>query len=106
MKTKYKILIVGFIVSNSNLFAQTITPKSASSEPTAKSKKLNYIENYIANFPYKNSDIYPVISNVSLWDTTGAVPVIDINTIMMNQKPTINGSRNSVFENKPQKQNK
>ena len=59
---------------------------SQTKESTNKTKKQEYIENYIANFPYKNSEIYPVISNISLWDTSGSVPVININTIMMNME--------------------
>ncbi len=59
---------------------------SQTKENTNKTKKQEYIENYIANFPYKNSEIYPVICNVSLWDTSGSVPVININTIMMNME--------------------
>jgi hypothetical protein len=59
---------------------------SQTKDSTNKTKKQEYIENYIANFPYKNSEIYPVISNISLWDTSGSVPVININTIMMNME--------------------
>jgi hypothetical protein len=59
---------------------------SQTKESTNKTKKQEYIENYIANFPYKNSEIYPVICNISLWDTSGSVPVININTIMMNME--------------------
>ena len=57
---------------------------SQTKDSTNKTKKQEYIENYIANFPYKNSEIYPVVCNISLWDTSGSVPVININTIMMN----------------------
>jgi hypothetical protein len=59
---------------------------SQTKDSTNKTKKQEYIENYIANFPYKNSEIYPVICNISLWDTSGSVPVININTIMMNME--------------------
>jgi hypothetical protein len=59
---------------------------SHTKDSTNKTKKQEYIENYIANFPYKNSEIYPVICNISLWDTSGSVPVININTIMMNME--------------------
>ena len=59
---------------------------SQTKDSTNKTKKQEYIENYIANFPYKNSEIYPVICNFSLWDTSGSVPVININTIMMNME--------------------
>lgn len=44
------------------------------------------MENYIANFPYKNSDIYEVIKQTQLWDTTGTVPVISANTIAVNRQ--------------------
>ena len=59
---------------------------SQTKDSTNKTKKQEYIENYIANFPYKNSEIYPVISNISLWDTSGSVPVINMNSIMMNME--------------------
>ena len=59
---------------------------SQTKDSTNKTKKQEYIENYIANFPYKNSEIYPVICNISLWDTSGSVPLININTIMMNME--------------------
>jgi hypothetical protein len=59
---------------------------SQTKDSTNKTKKQEYIENYIANFPYKNSEIYPVICIISLWDTSGSVPVININTIMMNME--------------------
>ncbi|MEI6524268.1 MAG: hypothetical protein WCO37_12320 [Bacteroidota bacterium] len=59
---------------------------SQTNDYTNKTKKQEYIESYIANFPYKNSEIYPVICNISLWDTSGSVPVININTIMMNME--------------------
>jgi hypothetical protein len=59
---------------------------SQTKDSTNKTKKQEYIENYITNFPYKNSEIYPVICNISLWDTSGSVPVININTIMMNME--------------------
>ncbi len=59
---------------------------SQTKDSTNKTKKQEYIENYIANFPYKNSEIYPVICNISLWDTSSSVPVININTIMMNME--------------------
>jgi hypothetical protein len=59
---------------------------SQTKDSTNKTKKQEYIENYIANFPYKNSEIYPVICNISLWDTSGSVPVININTIKMNME--------------------
>ncbi len=59
---------------------------SQTKDSTNKTKKQEYIENYIANFPYKNSEIYPVICNISLWDTSGSVPVINMNSIMMNME--------------------
>jgi hypothetical protein len=59
---------------------------SQTKDSTNKTKKQEYIESYIANFPYKNSEIYPVISNISLWDTSGSVPVINMNSIMMNME--------------------
>ena len=86
MKTTFKLFLLGFIVCNCSLIAQTNNTKTAINEATAKSKKIIYIENYISNFPYKNSEIYPVICNTSLWDTTGAVPVINLNTIMINME--------------------
>jgi hypothetical protein len=59
---------------------------SQTNDYTNKTKKQEYIESYIANFPYKNSEIYPIICNISLWDTSSSVPVININTIMMNME--------------------
>lgn len=56
------------------------------------------MENYIANFPYKNSDIYEVIKQTQLWDTTGTVPVIDPFVISFNKKPTIKTEKKAVFE--------
>jgi len=84
------IVISFFLISTaSSVFAQrnTFNPDSLDAKP--KSKKQIYIENYIANFPYKNSDIYEVIKQTNLWDTTGTVPVISANTISANLKPKI-----------------
>lgn len=77
------------ITTTSSLFAQNISNKTDSLSAKSKSKKQIYIENYIANFPYKNSDIYEVIKQTNLWDTTGTVPVISANTISANLKPKI-----------------
>ncbi len=43
------------------MFAQRNTANLDSLAARPKSKKQIYIDNYIANFPYKNSDIYEVI---------------------------------------------
>jgi hypothetical protein len=73
------------IVTTSFAFAQnnTISQDSLATKP--KTKKQIYIENYIANFPYKNTDIYEVIKQRNLWDTTGVVPVINAHTISINR---------------------
>ncbi len=71
------------------MFAQSNTPNPDSLDAKPKSKKQIYIDNYIANFPYKNSDIYEVIKQTHLWDTTGTVPVISPNTISANLKPKL-----------------
>ncbi len=68
-----------------NLIAQGNKLETDSTAKTNKSKKLIYIDNYIANFPNKNLDIYAVIKQIHLWDTTGVVPVISANTIMANR---------------------
>lgn len=77
------------ITTTSSLFAQNISNKTDSLSAKSKSKKQIYIDNYIANFPYKNSDIYEVIKQTNLWDTTGVVPVINVNTISVNRKPIV-----------------
>jgi hypothetical protein len=79
MKTTKTILSILTFLICSGAISQT-------KDSTNKTKKQEYIESYIANFPYKNSEIYPVICNISLWDTSGSVPVININTIMMNME--------------------
>lgn len=83
------IIVISFFLTSttSSVFAQVnkVNPDSLASKP--KSKKQIYIDNYIANFPYKNSDIYEVIKQTHLWDTTGIVPVINANTISANLKP-------------------
>jgi hypothetical protein len=81
MKTLKTILITLALLVYCIAISQT---KDTVNTAKSKTKKQEYIENYIANFPYKNSEIYPVICNISLWDTSGSVPVININTIMMN----------------------
>ncbi len=82
------IVISFFLISTASIvFAQTNTSNQDSLASKPKSKKQIYIDNYIANFPYKYSDIYEVIKQTHLWDTTGAVPVISPNTISANLKP-------------------
>ncbi len=80
------IVISLFLIgATSSLFAQSNSNKTDSLCTKTKSKKQIYIDNYISNFPYKNSDIYEVIKQAHLWDTTGLVPVINTNTISMNR---------------------
>lgn len=88
MKT---IIVISFFITGatSSLFAQNNFNKTDSLASKPKSKKQIYIDNYIANFPHKNSDIYEVIKQTHLWDTTGTVPVISANTISANLKPKI-----------------
>lgn len=84
------IVISSFLISTAfSVFAQTNTSSQDSLDFKPKSKKQIYIDCYIANFPYKNSDIYEVIKQTNLWDTTGTVPVISPNTISANLKPKI-----------------
>jgi|688.fasta_scaffold824705_2 hypothetical protein len=84
MKSNLVVLISTIVIFFCTVsIAQT---KDTANTVKSKTKKQEYIENYIANFPYKNSEIYPVICNISLWDTSGSVPVININTIMMNME--------------------
>jgi hypothetical protein len=87
------------VLSNCCLvIAQSSDVKTDSTPTKAKSKKLVYIENYIANFPYKNSDIYEVIKQTNLWDTTGIIPVINANTISINRKPIIKTEEKAIVE--------
>lgn len=80
------IVISFFLISTaSSVFAQRNKPNPDSLAVKSKSKKQIYIDNYIANFTYKNSDIYEVIKQTQLWDTTATVPVISANTIMVNR---------------------
>lgn len=85
------IVFISFFLigSTSCVFAQDNMIKQDSLAVKAKSKKQIYIDNYIANFPYKNSDIYAVIKQSHLWDTTGVAPLINVNTISVNRKPMI-----------------
>jgi hypothetical protein len=83
MKTTKTTLLTLALLVYCIAFSQT---KDTANTAKSKTKKQEYIENYIANFPYKNSEIYPVICNISLWDTCGSVPVINMNTIMMNME--------------------
>ena len=84
MKSNLIVLISTIVICFCTVsIAQT---KDVINTAKPKTKKQEYIENYIANFPYKNSEIYPVICNFSLWDTSGSVPVINMNTIMMNME--------------------
>jgi hypothetical protein len=83
MKTTKTALITLALLVYCISFSQT---KENTNTAKSKTKKQEYIESYIANFPYKNSEIYPVICNFSLWDTSGSVPVINMNTIMMNME--------------------
>ena len=82
------IIVISFFLigTASSVFAQTKTANQDSLASKPKSKKQIYIDNYIANFPYKNSDIYEVIKQTQLWDTTGTVPVISANTIAVNRQ--------------------
>jgi hypothetical protein len=97
MKIK-TILLVILLSHCCYAFAQSNEAKSDSATTATKSKKHIYIENYIANFPYKNSEIYESIKQIALWDTTGAVPVIDPFVISFNKKPTIKTEKKAVFE--------
>lgn len=93
------IVISSFLLSTAfSVFAQRISSNSDSLDAKPKSKKQIYIDNYIANFPYKNSDIYEVIKQTNLWDTTGTVPVISANTISANLKPKIYIERQSEIK--------
>ena len=94
MKKKYPTVIaglsrkltIGFILCFTfNALAQSNSINTDSISAKPKTKKQIYIDNYIANFPYKNSDIYGVIKQRNLWDTTGVVPVINANTISINR---------------------
>ena len=99
MKANIKIFIIGlFLCQFSFVSAQSNAIKTDSTANSTKSKKQLYIENYIANFPYKNSDIYEVIKQTNLWDTTGTVPVISANTISANRKPIIKTEEKPTFE--------
>jgi len=100
MKTKMILLLI--ILSPCFLvFGQSYDVKTDSITTTAKSKKQFYIENYIANFPYKNSEIYQIIKQKNLWDTTGTVPVIDPIIISFNEKPSLKTMEKPVFEKEP-----
>jgi len=102
MKPIFKIFLLSLILTNcSNAFAQNKQENDTTQLVISKSKKTLYIENYIANFPYKNTDIYVVIKQTNLWDTTGTVPVINANTISANLKPKI--YLNNKSENKSEK---
>jgi hypothetical protein len=85
------IIVISFFLTStaSSVFAQTNTSNQDSLACKPKSRKQIYIDNYIANFPYKNSDIYEVIKQTNLWDTTVTVPVISANTISANLKPKL-----------------
>jgi hypothetical protein len=99
MKT---IIVISFLLISTTLsvFAQTNMSNQDSLTTKPKSKKQIYIDNYIANFPYKNTDIYEVIKQTNLWDTTGVVPVINVNTISVNRKPKVAKDNNLEIEQK------
>lgn len=94
------IIVISFFLKSTafSVFAQSNTSNPGSLEAKPKSKKQIYIENYIANFPYKNSDVYEVVKQTHLWDTTGAVPVISPNTISANLKPKIHIDQQSEIK--------
>ena len=98
MKTNIQFFIIALVLSQSSFVSAQLNTITADSTFTIKSKKLLYIENYIANFPYKNTDIYVVIKQTNLWDTTGVVPVISLNTISANRKPIIKTEEKPSFE--------
>jgi hypothetical protein len=96
------IIVISFLLIStaSSVFARTNTSNQDSLASKPKSKKQIYIDNYIANFHYKNSDIYEVIKQTQLRDTTGTVPVINANTISANLKPKIYIEQQSEIKTK------